>query len=219
MPANAGALRVLIMSKDRRRRASVRLTLANDPRIQDIAEARTMLDALSQARRQKPGIVIVDVDSTEPDLAIIVQQLAAASPASAFIALSTLGQLDEQSTATLTGKVAVVPSQSVRRNLPIVITSILGAVSPFGGSISRRMLQRALESHSPHVPSAPSPRQIEVLRIAATGASNSDIARQLRVSRATVDRHLANLYIKLSASTRDDALRLARELGWLEARE
>lgn len=58
-------------------------------------------------------------------------------------------------------------------------------------------------------------RELEVLQQIAAGHANKEIARRLEVSPNTVKTHVANLYAKLGAKRRTDALRRARELGIL----
>jgi DNA-binding NarL/FixJ family response regulator len=58
-----------------------------------------------------------------------------------------------------------------------------------------------------------SARELEVLELLATGQSNKQIAQALAVSPNTVKTHLANLFEKLDASRRTEALLKARELG------
>ncbi len=60
-----------------------------------------------------------------------------------------------------------------------------------------------------------SPREREVLRQVAAGASNADAARALGVSACTVKKHLENIYRKWGVDNRMQATSLARELGWL----
>ena len=60
-----------------------------------------------------------------------------------------------------------------------------------------------------------SARELEVLQQIAAGHANKEIARVLDVSPNTVKTHVANLYAKLGAKRRTDALRRARELGIL----
>ena len=61
-----------------------------------------------------------------------------------------------------------------------------------------------------------SERELEVLRLIASGASNRDIARKLFVSLATVKTHINNIYRKLEVRTRTQALARARELDLLQ---
>jgi len=59
------------------------------------------------------------------------------------------------------------------------------------------------------------PRQWEVLRQVATGASNTQIARTLRLSEATVRKHLENVFLRLGVQSRTEAV--ARVLAFLDA--
>jgi LuxR family maltose regulon positive regulatory protein len=58
-------------------------------------------------------------------------------------------------------------------------------------------------------------RELEVLRLIDRGCSNQDIAAQLYISLATVKRHISNIYTKLDARGRTQALSRSRELGLL----
>ncbi|MDB5070076.1 MAG: helix-turn-helix transcriptional regulator [Candidatus Eremiobacteraeota bacterium] len=58
-----------------------------------------------------------------------------------------------------------------------------------------------------------SPRELAVLHEIAAGRSNKEIAAQLNVSPNTVKTHVANLFEKLDASRRTEAINKARELG------
>jgi len=64
-------------------------------------------------------------------------------------------------------------------------------------------------------PDAPSEREMEVLALVAAGASNAEIAGKLFVSTSTVKTHVNNLYRKLNARSRVQAVARARELGFL----
>ncbi len=59
-------------------------------------------------------------------------------------------------------------------------------------------------------------REIEVLKLIDGGCSNQQIAAQLYISLATVKRHISNVYIKLGAGGRTQALARSRELGLLD---
>lgn len=60
----------------------------------------------------------------------------------------------------------------------------------------------------------PTPRELEVLRLVAEGASNNDIATQLSMSQRTVQFHLSRLFAKLDARSRTHMVHLARQRGW-----
>lgn len=66
---------------------------------------------------------------------------------------------------------------------------------------------------APPVDSPLSPREQHVLALLARGLSNKELARELGVSANTVKTHLANLYDKLGARRRTEAIAAARRLG------
>ena len=59
------------------------------------------------------------------------------------------------------------------------------------------------------------PRELEVLRLAAGGAPTREIAERLSLSVGTVRNHLNAVSRKTEARNRIDAIRIARESGWL----
>lgn len=56
-------------------------------------------------------------------------------------------------------------------------------------------------------------REIDVLRLLATGAANKDIARSLFVTEATVKSHIAHIFTKLDVDSRSRAIHIAQETG------
>jgi DNA-binding NarL/FixJ family response regulator len=59
------------------------------------------------------------------------------------------------------------------------------------------------------------PREIDVLRLAAQGLTNRAIGRELGISDRTVQGHLANIYGKLNAASRTEAVTEALKRGWI----
>jgi two-component system, NarL family, response regulator DesR len=59
------------------------------------------------------------------------------------------------------------------------------------------------------------PRELEVLRLVADGASAPEIAKRLSLAKGTVRNYLSKVICKTGAKTRIDAIRIVREAGWL----
>jgi LuxR family maltose regulon positive regulatory protein len=85
------------------------------------------------------------------------------------------------------------------------------------GEYTRRILGFFEEAREPVVHSMGllTSRELEILRLIAAGMRNQDIAKQLFISPATVKRHIANVYSKLDAGHRTEALKRAAALNLL----
>ena len=70
------------------------------------------------------------------------------------------------------------------------------------------------ETEAPH-PAGLSSREVEVLRLVAGGMTNAEIAKELYISRRTVNRHVGSVYRKIGTSTRPEAARFATDHGLL----
>ncbi len=61
-----------------------------------------------------------------------------------------------------------------------------------------------------------SEREMEVLRLIATGLSNDQIAKRLYIAQGTVKRHITNLYGKLAVESRTQAIAKAKEISLIQ---
>ncbi len=83
-------------------------------------------------------------------------------------------------------------------------------------AIAMRALRQAVSHRSSTVSMPPlSDREMEVLREAARGLPNKDIARRLNLSVRTIHTHLGNIFAKLGVGSRTEAVLLALRRGWI----
>jgi NarL family two-component system response regulator LiaR len=60
-----------------------------------------------------------------------------------------------------------------------------------------------------------SPREIEIIRLVALGYTNDHIARDLHLSKRTIEAHLTHIYNKLNVNSRTEAALHAQQKGWI----
>jgi DNA-binding NarL/FixJ family response regulator len=101
-----------------------------------------------------------------------------------------------QGEAVLHSPVATRVLQQVRENLP---TQELAAPQPAAQPLVEPL----------------SERELEVLDLIAAGLTNREIAKRLFIAHGTVKRHINNIYSKLQARHRTEAIARARDLGLL----
>ena len=92
-----------------------------------------------------------------------------------------------------------------------------GAASP---EYARKLLEafgveRPARAEPPAMDEPLSDREVEVLRLIATGLSNADAGRKLFIAPSTVKKHLENIYAKLGTRNRTQAIARARDIGVL----
>ena len=95
-------------------------------------------------------------------------------------------------------------------------SEIATEIVALGASLADQLGQRAAADHET---AGLSRRELEVIRLAATGSTNREIADQLVLSTRTIDMHMRNVLAKLRCRTRTEAARRVAELGLLTAEQ
>lgn len=162
---------------------------------------------LSEIARTRVDVAVLDIDMPGMDGLTVAAQIAEHAPGTRTLILTGLGQpghvaraLDAQVTGFL------------RKNAPSSeLADAIRRVHRGQRFIDPALVALALRTNAPSL----TDREIDVLRTAAEGGSTSDIANELNLSPATVRNYLSKAFDKLGARNRVDAVRIAREAGWL----
>jgi DNA-binding CsgD family transcriptional regulator len=117
-----------------------------------------------------------------------------------------VSQEESSQTAALlrNGRLVVVPGAAFFGEPNAVVSAVEGLLAE---TASKSQATAVLATH------ALSPREIEVLRLLATGKSNQQIADALFISLNTVNRHVSNVYAKTGAANRAEAVTFAHHHG------
>jgi DNA-binding NarL/FixJ family response regulator len=159
-------------------------------------------DALRRLRERPADVVVLDLQMPGSEAMTCLREIRARQGRTAIVALSQEGGGDAVERALAEGAVACVLKSGVPEDL---VTAV------------RQARRRSIYFPGRGEPAAfeLTARELEILRLVADGASNTDVARKLWVTKQTVKFHLSNVYRKLGVANRTEASRYAQLHGLL----
>ncbi|MDH2412467.1 DNA-binding response regulator [Streptomyces chitinivorans] len=188
------------------RRALVSL-LELEPDIEVVAETDNGDRVLPLAREYRPDVAVLDIDMPGIDGIRAAARLHRELPGCRTVILTTLGRPGNLRRAME----AKVSGFLLKDTDPARLSAAVREVAAGGRVVDPELALTALQvGNSPL-----SDREAEVLRLASQGEDVPEIARTLFLSAGTVRNYLTTAVTKLSARNRMDAVRIARDAGWL----
>jgi DNA-binding NarL/FixJ family response regulator len=170
-------------------------------------------DALALIERNKPDVVITQIDADLHKAKEVLSRIRSLSPNSRIIVLTIFDNLHYLKALSKLGIDAYVHKSSSAEELIATIATLSG--DPDGKNVVVSMPRGLLERLGEGPARGLSERETEIVVLAARGLSNFQIAKELRLSEATVKRHLANVYAKIGVSSRSEAVRKALVEEWI----
>jgi DNA-binding NarL/FixJ family response regulator len=174
-----------------------------------VATATTPQGALDELERHRPDLFVVEPAVGGPALLAEARSLL---PDLRIVAIAASADPDQVDQALTAGAVAYV----IKTAQPADIRA--GIRQAFHSSIFLPSPRRPLAQPTAAMPETGSltPREIEILKLAAAGRPNAELARMLWVTEQTVKFHLSNIYRKLGVANRTEASRWAQLNGLLD---
>jgi len=174
-----------------------------------VAEASNGREALEQFRVHLPDITLMDLqmpimNGTDAILAIRLQ-----FPAARIIVLTTYSGDAQAVRALKAGASGYLLKSMVRDELVETIRSVHHGRKRIPPEIAVEMAEH-------HADDALSDREIEILREVAAGNANKIVADKFHISEETVKAHLRNIFAKLDARDRTNAITIALKRGIIE---
>lgn len=218
---DGGALITVLLADDHALvREGTRRLLEAEPDLRVVAEAGDGAEAVEQAERTQPDVAIMDIAMPGMSGIEATRRIKARQPNVAVLALTAYD--DEQYVlALLDAGAAGFLLKDVRgEELVAAVRAVNRGEPVLQPRIAHRAVLRAA-AHRAAIPSASplSEREMEVLREAARGLANKDIARRLDLSVRTIHTHLGNAFAKLGVGSRTEAVLLALRRGWIALEE
>ena len=209
------SIRVLIDDDDPLTRSALHTILTLDDEIKIVAEAADGDQAILEAARTRPDVILMDIRMPGIDgLEAARQILDAHRPRPRIIMLTTF-DLDEYVYAALSaGASGFLLKDTAPERLAAAVRLVADGDALLAPTITRRLVERyaAPASDEPGGKLADlTPREFDVLKLIAAGLSNQEIAQKLYLSEATVKTHVSRILGKLDLRDRVQAVVLAYE--------
>lgn len=182
--------------------------LATQPDFDVVGEAGTGEEALAEAARLRPDLVLMDLEMPRVDGIEAIRRLRAADPGVQVVVLTAFDTDDRIVRAIQAGAQGYLLKGAPRAEIFAAIRTVSAGGALIPPVVASKLLRRVREN-----PDALTAREIEVLGLVAAGLANREIADRLSISERTAKFHVSSLLAKLGAKNRTQAVRLARERG------
>lgn len=200
-------------------REGTRNIIEQEPDIEVIGEASDGEEAIELVTRLHPHVALVDIAMPKVNGIEVTRQMKARYPATAVLILTAYDN-DQYVFALLEAGAAGYLLKNVSgKELVNAIHAIYSGEAVLHPAIANKVFNRLVTSEpkpgSTAQPDDLSKREMEILRLAAKGMNNKDIANKLFLSRRTVQSHLSNIFRKMNVGSRTEATIQAFGKGWL----
>jgi DNA-binding NarL/FixJ family response regulator len=204
-------------------RQGTRSLLEREKDLEVVGEAGDGEEAVEVINQLKPDVAIIDIAMPKLNGVEVTRQIKPHCPSTAVLILTAYDD-DEYVFALLeAGAAGYLLKDADSREVVEAVRAVHAGESVLHPVIARKVISRFRSSASKVSEEKPavelSDREMEVLKLAARGMSNKDIASQLFISMRTVQGHLSSIFDKLGVGSRTEAVFHAVKRGWLSLEE
>ena len=182
-------IRVLIADDQSMVRAGFKMLLAGEPDIEVVAEAQDGLEAVVQAARFNPTVILMDIRMPELDGLEATRRILAANDTARVLILTTFGLDEYVYQALRDGASGFVLKDDPPEQLISAVRTVAGGNALLSPAITKHVIKQFARIPRPVPPKELgdlTAREQDILRLIATGLSNAEIGHQLYISETTV---------------------------------
>ena len=213
MPTDS--IRVILADDHAVVRKGIREFLTEPGDIEVIAEASDGEEAIALLEREKPDVAVLDIQMPKRSGIDVCRHIRAQHWPIGILMLTAYDDAPYVLAVLQAGANGYVLKTADADDIIQAVYDVHEGKSVLDPTIARKLMtQLAGQSIDKPIESL-TPREMDVLKLAAQGLTNKAIGAQLNVSDRTVQGHLANIFSKLHVTTRTEAVMRAVSLGWL----
>jgi len=210
-------IRVLLVDDHPVVREGIRGMLSAEPDLDIVGDAGSGPEAVARVATLLPDVVLMDLRMPGGDGVDATERIRAAHPEVHVLVLTTYDTDADILRAVEAGATGYLLKDTPGEELAEAVRSASRGETVLTGRLAVTLLTGVRRRSEPEGP-ALSPREVEVLRLAADGHTNAAIGRSLHISATTVKTHLMRVYEKLGVGDRTAAVSQAIRRGLLPDR-
>ncbi|HEY4456176.1 MAG TPA: response regulator transcription factor [Pseudonocardiaceae bacterium] len=219
--AAEGALRVVLADDQTVVREGLVTLLGLLPGVEVVGAGADGLEAVSLVGELDPDVVLIDLKMPRCDGVEATRQIRSRYPRTEVVVLTTYADDDSVLNALRAGARGFLTKDADAEAIARALHAAAAGQSTLDGDAQRRLVEAATSGRGQRgevaeLPEGLTAREIEVLRLIAGGLSNTEIARRLVVSEATVKTHVNHLFTKAGLRDRAQAVAYAYRAGLVE---
>ncbi|MFI7699187.1 response regulator [Nonomuraea sp. NPDC049480] len=199
-------------------RAGFAALLAAQPDLQVVGEAADGLEAVAAARDLRPDVVLMDVRMPNLDGLEATRRITGAGREPKVLMLTTFDIDDYVYAALRGGASGFLLKDAPPADLITAVRVVAAGDALLAPSVTRRLIEefatrRPVDEREALRLNALTARELDVLRLVASGLANTEIAEELTIAGETVKSHVGRIFAKLGLRDRAQAVVLAYESG------
>jgi len=207
------AIRVLIVDDHALFRRGLIMVLESEEGIEVVAEAEDGDEAIDKAAECAPDVVLMDVRMPKVTGIAATRAIADVVPTAKILMLTVSDEEEDLFEAVKAGASGYLLKDSSIDEVAQAVRVVAEGQSLISPSMAVKLLDEFKEMSRTDRDQVPTPRltdrELEVLRLVATGLNNREVAKQLFISENTVKNHVRNILEKLQLHSRMEAVMYA----------
>jgi DNA-binding NarL/FixJ family response regulator len=197
-------------------RAGMRAILDAEADINVIGEGTKGADALRLVDELCPDVLALDVQLPDLNGLEVTRQLQAQERKTAILILTAHNDQEIIFGLLESGAIGYVLKDEALETLVSAVRAAARGESWFSPAVASQVMRRAVGNprvDCPEILDTLTPREVETLRLLGRGLDNTAIARELVVTKRTVQNHISTIYAKLGVTSRTEAMLYAIRHG------